>query len=183
MRAYSVGVPSWTQRGTISNPHFLWLQKLPRSAAAAQQQQHRYNTSESRNAHIHRNACAPPFQHTTCGISSHPHPEGEPCNTLLYKLMQWYDMNWCSDDIWIDAVTISYQQSRNITLACYAVILAISRYDPDVTWYHTRHHVMWHDAASYKEPHDTACKWYKRPRDSDILRSNTIPGTGMIQQQ
>ena len=31
--------------------------------AAAQQQQQRYNTNESRSPHLHRNACVPPFQH------------------------------------------------------------------------------------------------------------------------
>ena len=46
-----------------------------------QQQQQRCNTSEPRNAHIHREACAPPSQLAIPpGFQvNQPHAEGEPC--------------------------------------------------------------------------------------------------------
>ena len=68
------------QRGTTdSNPHF-----LRNSKASIRAVQQRHNTNEPRNAHMHTNACVPPF--STCDtpdISSHPHPEKEPCIIIL----------------------------------------------------------------------------------------------------
>ena len=52
------------------------FQQHPRSTAPTQQQQQqqqRYNTSEPRNVHIHRDACVPISTCDTPGISSLPH--------------------------------------------------------------------------------------------------------------
>ena len=75
--AYYVGVPSGTQLGTIQTHALSDFQKHPQCTAAAQQQQQRFNTSEPRNAHIHRNACVHPLQlATTPGFQVNHIPKG-----------------------------------------------------------------------------------------------------------
>ena len=90
--AYQAGVPFCTQRGSIPIRTSSQFQKHRRSTPAVHQQQ-RYDTSEPRNAHIHRNDCVSPFRLATPpGFqgSSKANAEGEPC-TAVYDVHTGYD--------------------------------------------------------------------------------------------
>ena len=73
----------WTQRGKIPTHTSSEFLQYPRSTAAVQQQQQQWytTTGEPLKVHKHRDACALHLPNCdTPGLSSQPHPQGEPCN-------------------------------------------------------------------------------------------------------